>query len=90
MATEPRKGLYLTRRSSYDAMYHQFDDIKNKGFDWRKNSLKRSVSSYITSDSKRLIIVEKFQEYIVYIMDYVSNIKKTFNYTADKKYKYLN
>ena len=90
MANEPRKGLYLTRKSYYDAMYHQFDELKNTGYDWRKNSIKRSVSSYIISDSKRLTIIEKFQDYITYIMDYASNIKKAFNYTADKKYKYLN
>jgi hypothetical protein len=90
MAIEPRKGNYLTRRSYYDAMYHQFDDLKNTGFDWRNNSIKRSVSSYLLSDSKRLSIVERYQDFITYIMNYASQIKKTFNYTADKNYKYLN
>ena len=89
-STDPRKGVYLTRQSYYDIMYHQFDDLKNTGYNWRKNSIKRSVSAYILSDSKREIIIERFQEFVTYIMDYASNIKKAFNYTADRNYKYLN
>jgi hypothetical protein len=85
-----RKGQYLTRDSYYDAMYHQFDDIKNTGFDWRKNGFSRSLSSYLLSDSKREAIIGRFQIFFVYIMDRASGIKKAFNYTADKNYKYLN
>lgn len=87
---EIRKGQYLTRESYYDAMYHQFDDIKNTGFDWRKNAFSRTLSSYLLSDSKRVAIVSRFQIFLVYIMDRASGIKKAFNYTADKNYKYLN
>jgi metal-responsive CopG/Arc/MetJ family transcriptional regulator len=90
MANEPRKGQYLIRPSYYDAMYHQFDDLKNTGYDWRNNIIKRSVSSYILSDSKREAIIIRMQSLIVYIMDYASNIKKAFNYAADKNYKHLN
>ena len=90
MSLEPRKGNYLTRESYYDAMYHQFDDLKNTGYDWRNNSITNSVSSYLISDSKRITIIERYQIFIAYIMDYASQIKKTFYYTADKNYKYLN
>ena len=75
---EPRKGSYLTRQSYYNAMYHQFDDLKNTGFDWRNNSIKKSVSSYLLSDSKRLAIIERMQVFITFIMDYASQIKKGF------------
>ncbi len=87
---EPKKGYYMTRPSYYDLMYHQFDDLKNTGYDWRKNSIKRSVSAYLLSDTKRETIIEQFQVFIAFIMDYASNIKKAFNYTADRNYKYLN
>jgi hypothetical protein len=85
-----RKGQYLTRESYYDAMYHQFDDIKNTGFNWRAEAFNKSMSSYFLSDSKRESIISRFQIFLVYIMDYSSKIKKAFNYTADKNYKYLN
>ena len=87
---EIRKGQYLTRESYYDAMYHQFDDIKNTGFDWRKNAFSRTLSSYLLSDSKRVAIVSRFQIFLVYIMDRASGIKKAFNYTVNKNYKHLN
>jgi hypothetical protein len=90
MATEPRKGEYLTRQSYYYYAYHQFDDLKNTGYDWRKDSIKRSISFYLLNDFKRKIIIEKFQEFITHMMDYASTIKKSFNYTVDKNYKYLN
>jgi len=90
MAVEPRKGAYLTRPSYYQYAYHQFDDLKNIGYDWRNNSIKRSVSTYLLNDPKREIIITKFQTFIAYMMDYASNIKKAFNYTVNKNYKYLN
>jgi hypothetical protein len=89
MANE-RTGQYLTRKSYYYSMYHQHDDLKNTGYDWRNNSMKKSLSNYLLADSKRLSIIEQFQVFIAYIMDYASNIKKAMNYTADKNYKYLN
>jgi len=90
MAAGPRQGAYLTRQSYYQYTYHQFDDLKNTGYDWRNNSIKRSVSFYLLNDPKREAIIGEFQKFITYIMDYASNIKKAFNYTVDKNYKYLN
>jgi len=87
---EPRKGNYLIRRSYREALHHQFDDIKNTGFNWRDNSFKRSLSSYLLNDPKREEVIGRFQVFIAYIMDYASNIKKAFNYTVDKNYKNLN
>jgi hypothetical protein len=90
MATEPRQGLYLTRKSYREATLHQFDELLHIGYDWRSNSLKKSLSGYLLNDSKRVAIVEQMQILIAYIMDYASNIKKSINYTVDKNYKYLN
>lgn len=81
---------YTTRESYYYAMYHQFDDLKNTGYNWRDNTIKKSVSSYILSDPKRVTIIERYQILIAAIIDYVSNIKKAAYYSADKNYKYLN
>lgn len=85
-----KKGKYLTRESYYDVMHHQFDDLKNNGFNWREKMMTNSVSGYLLSDPKRLTIINKFTEMMVYIMDYASQIKKAFNYTVNKNYKHLN
>jgi hypothetical protein len=90
MATEPRKGAYLTRESYYQYTYHQFDDLKNVGYNWRENAMKRSVSHYLINDNKRRLLIDQYQKFVNFIMDYASNIKKSFNYTVDKNYKYLN
>lgn len=85
-----RKGRYLTRVNYYEVLCHQQDDLKHNGYDWRNNIIKNSTSGYLLSDPKRLSIIEKFQEFLVYMMDYASQIKKAFNYTVSKNYKYLN
>lgn len=87
---EYKKGKYLTRISYYEVMQHQYDDLKNNGFDWRNKMITNSVSGYLLSDPKRYSIIQKFQEMLVYVMDYASQIKKAFNYTVNKNYKYLN
>jgi len=90
MATEPRKGSYLTRQSYYQYMIHIQDDIKNTGYDWRTNLFNKSISTYILSDTKRSLILGEIQKLLVYAIDKVSMIKKSMNYTVDKNYKYLN
>jgi len=87
MTKEPRPGKYLTRKSYRQDLYHAFDDLKNNGFEWRSNSMKKSLSGYLLSDSKRRDIVDQMQLFIEYIMDYASQIKKSINYTVDKNYK---
>ncbi len=90
MAKDPRYGQYLTRENYRNSTLHQFDKLENIGYDWRNNSLKKSLSPYILSDSKRLAIIEYMQIIVAYILDYASNIKKSINYTVDKNYKHLN
>jgi len=87
---EPRKGSYLTRESYYQYMIHLQDDVKNVGYDWRSNLFSKAISGYILSDTKRSLILLEIQKLMVYAIDKVSMIKKSINYTVDKKYKYLN
>ena len=87
---EPRQGNYLTRVSYYQYITHIQDDLKNTGYDWRKNLFNKSLSTYLLSDSKRSDIMGQIQRMMVYMIDRVSMIKKTMNYTVDKNYKYLN
>jgi hypothetical protein len=87
---EQREGRYLTRENFRETTKHQFDELKNIGYDWRNNVFNKTLSPYILSDSKRKDILTEMQKFVVYIMDYVSQIKKGVNYTVDKNYKYLN
>jgi len=86
----PREGKYLTRESYYQYMIHIQDDLKNTGYDWRNNLFNKSVSTYLLSDQKRVDILNQLQKMMVYLIDRVSMIKKSMNYTVDKNYKYLN
>lgn len=87
---KPRQGEYLTRPSYYEYMTHLQDDLLHTGYDWRNNLFNKTVSTYLISEPKRAGIISQFQILMVSLIDRVSMIKKAFNYTVDKKYKYLN
>jgi len=88
--SEPRQGDYLVRTSYYDYMIHLQDDLLHTGYDWRANLFQKSTSTYLLAEPKRAGIINQFQTMMVYLIDRVSMIKKSFNYTVDKNYKYLN
>ena len=90
MKKEQRSGAYLTRESYRQYTYHFFDKKKNQGYNWRPNLLKRNLSSYLLSDSKRLTLVEQAQILLVAMMDQASRIKKAMNFYTDKNEKYYN
>ena len=88
MASKPREGRYLTRPSYREATLHQFDKLDNIGFNWREKSLEKTLSRYWLNDRKRREILEPYRVFIEYIMDYASQIRKSFNYTVDKNFKH--
>lgn len=85
-----RKGKHLVRESYYEFMIHIQDDIKNTGYDWRSNLFNKSISKYILSDILREDLINQFQKKMLFIIDKISMIKKSVNYTVSKHYKYLN
>jgi hypothetical protein len=90
MNKEQRSGAYLTRESYRQYTYHFFDNRKNLGYDWRNSLLKKSLSSYLLADAKRLSMVEQIQRMLVALMDQASRIKKAMNIYTDKNEKYYN
>lgn len=90
MKKEQRIGAYLTRESYRQYTFHYFDKKKNQGYDWRPDILKKNLSTYLLSDSKRMFLVEQAQRLIVRMMDQASRIKKTMNFYMDKNEKYYN
>lgn len=87
---DPREGRYLIRESYYEYMTHIQDDLKHTGYDWRSNLFKKSLSSYLLAEKNRSSILAQFQKMIIFLIDKVSMIKKSMNYTVSKHYKYLN
>jgi len=83
----PKMGEYLTRENFRKAMYHQHDNIKNRGYNWRPVIMKKNLSTYLLADSKRQEFVEQLQTFLVYIMDQASLIRKQFNFLMDKDTK---
>lgn len=86
----PRKGTYLTRENYRNAMYHQQDNLKNRGYNWRPVIMKRNLSTYLLADNKRREFIEQLQLFLVYLMDQASLIKKQYNFLMDKDTKDYN
>lgn len=86
---EIKMGAYLTRQSFFESMTHRQDDLKNIGYDWRPNLMKKSLSKYILANEDVDAVVTQYTKLLTYIVDVIQQIKKTINYAVDKKYKYI-
>ena len=86
--SEIKQGVYLVRPSFYQAAIHSQDDIKNVGFDWRKNLMDKTLSKYLLSNPNVSTMVNQYRTLIVYLIEKVQDIKKAVNYTVDKHYKH--
>ena len=84
-----RMGSYLIRRSQWEDLIHRQDDLKNVGYDWRPNLLKKSLSTYLQSNDDVSEMIERYRQLLVFIVDKIQDVKKAFNYTVDKHYKYI-
>jgi hypothetical protein len=84
-----KMGGYLVRTSFYQTLIHREDDIKNTGYDWRPDLMKRNLSAYLQSNPTVSDMVERYRMLMVYLVDRVQDIKKAMNYTVDKHYKYI-
>lgn len=86
---EIKMGAYLTRQSFYEALVHQQDDLKNIGFDWRPNLMKKSLSKYLLANQDVEVVVTQYTKLLTFIVDTIQQIRKSINYAVDKKYKYI-
>ena len=81
-------GPYLVRDSMYETMIHRCDEIKNVGFDWRPNLMKKSLSSYLLTNKEVSSTVQEYNGLMAYIVERIQDIRKFVNYTVPKNYKY--
>lgn len=84
-----KMGAYLTRKSFYEALVHQQDDLKNIGFDWRPNLMTKSLSKYLLANKDVEAVVAQYTKLLTYIVDTIQQIRKSINYAVDRKYKYI-
>ncbi len=66
------------------------DDIKNMGFDYRGNILKKSLSAVLFSEVKRASMLKPLEYMLSYLVDSVKNIKKHSNFAIPKRWEYFN
>ena len=83
-----KTGPYLVRTSFYEALIHQQDELKNVGFDWRPNLMKKSMSKYLLANDDVAAMVGQYTKLLANIVDTIQEIKKSINYTVDKNYKH--
>ena len=84
------KGRHLTRPSYFEAAENRINEGQQLGFDYRDKLYERSVSPLILADKKRNSIVSKMNELMVFLVDSVKNIKKTFNYATPRNSRHIN
>lgn len=90
MSNLTKKDNRLIRPSLYSIVEHRNDDIKNQGFKYHGNLFKKSISPILFTDGKRASIIEKLDLLMAFLIDYVKEIKKTYNYTIGAKDKNIN
>ena len=81
-------GRYIVRENLHEVLIHQYDDLKNVGFDWRPNLMKKTLSAYLLSNENVLTTVEQYTNLLSYIVDRIQDIRKFVNYAVPKNYKY--
>jgi hypothetical protein len=83
-----KTGPYLVRKSLYESLIHQQDDIKNVGYDWRPNLMRKGMSKYLLANDDVAGMVNQYTVLLSFIVDKIQEIKKSINYTVDKNYKH--
>lgn len=76
--------------SIFDATESSRNDIKNTGFDYQGKIFEKSMSSFLFREEKRAAILEQIEKIVYEMIEQVKDIKKTFDYRKEKKYRKFN
>lgn len=68
----------------YDFTYESGESRLNLGYDYRKNLMKRSVSSHLLKNKTLATFIGYLNDIFVKDIDSVKRIKTFFNYIVDK------
>ena len=78
------------KESLFDVAEHQRDKILHKGFDYKGQVFKRSMSNYLFRDELRSGILAKMEDVVYNLIELVKDIKNHFNYVVPKNYRNKN
>ena len=82
--------VYKERLSPNWYINHRNDIILHTGFDYRGRILKRSLSGSMYLETKRAGILNEIEKVLVFLVDSIKNIKKSYNWCLDKNYRDFN
>ncbi len=83
----PKPGPHLGRPSYYNWMIHQQDKFKNTGYDYEKNMVDKILSNYMLVDPRKEYTFKRFADMLVFLINSIGSIKKSYNYTVDRNFK---
>jgi hypothetical protein len=84
------KNRHLIRPSYFEAAEKRVAEGQQLGFDYRGKLYEKSISPLILADKKRNSIISKMDKLMVFLVDSVKNIKKTFNYAVQRNSRDIN
>lgn len=73
-----------------DYLNSRKDNIKYLGYNYKNNIFKNTLSSAFFIENKRENILSEIERLIYFTIEYVKNIKKSYNYTYPKNFNKFN
>jgi len=81
---------YANRTSYFEIVENRNNENLQLGYDYRETLMEKSLSNYFFGDTKRINIIKEFNSLMVYLIDSVKNIKKTFVYSVPRNSRNIN
>jgi hypothetical protein len=73
-----------------DHLFSRNDNRKNLGFNYKGKIFRNTLSSAMYLEEKRASILDQIERLVYFMIEYVKNIKKSYNYTFDKNFNKFN
>lgn len=80
----------MHRLSVFDRIKMRKNDIKHVGFDYRGRILLKTLSGHMFDEVKRRNILAHIEKVLVFLVESVKEIKKTYSWVHSKKYRDFN
>lgn len=71
-------------------MYHRNDRLLHRGFDWRGLIFRKSCSSSLFVEEKKIYHILALERMLNFILDYIKMIKKTYMWVYPKYFRDFN
>lgn len=78
------------KESLYDLANSRVERLNGLGYDYQGKILRKSLSSYLYTNATRAAILDKFEEWMYFLVEKVKTIKTYYNYTVPKNYRKIN